>query len=282
MPRRARNAGAESRARWDVRIQRAVDLAAEYRAASGILTFYGALAAYQRDLVDRTPVQADDLNTHFREALDTDPALSAIAGFLDWLAATGPTALAAAAHELQPASDVAWREVMRTYVADEAEPVDDTEHAMEFVVAALIQPFAERLARTRQDRTDSSSPEGAGAGAACRVCGGPPLVGVLREEGHGAKRALICAFCLSERDYRRVVCPSCDEQKFDALPVYTADEFSHVRIEACDTCRTYIKTIDLTKNGLAVPLVDDLASVTMDLWARERGYQRLRQNLLRV
>jgi FdhE protein len=80
----------------------------------------------------------------------------------------------------------------------------------------------------------------------------------------------------------RVVCPNCGEEAFDRLPVYTAEDFPHVRIDACDTCRRYLKTIDLTKNGLAVPLVDDIASLPLDLWAGERGYRRLRRNLLRT
>jgi len=33
---------------------------------------------------------------------------------------------------------------------------------------------------------------------------------------------------------------------------------------------------------LAVPTVDDLASLPLDLWARDRGYQRLYPNLLRI
>ena len=78
------------------------------------------------------------------------------------------------------------------------------------------------------------------------------------------------------------MCPACGEQRFDSLPVYSSDTFAHVRIDACDTCHRYIKTIDLTKDGLAEPTVDDVATVTLDLWARERGYQRLRQNLLRL
>jgi FdhE protein len=53
-----------------------------------------------------------------------------------------------------------------------------------------------------------------------------------------------------------------------------------VRLECCDACRTYIKSVDLTKNGLADPLVDELASVPLDLWAREHGYDKLRPNLL--
>jgi len=51
-------------------------------------------------------------------------------------------------------------------------------------------------------------------------------------------------------------------------------------VECCDTCHTYIKSIDLSKNGLADPLVDELASVPLDLWAQDRGYAKLHPNLL--
>jgi FdhE protein len=54
----------------------------------------------------------------------------------------------------------------------------------------------------------------------------------------------------------------------------------HVRVEACDTCKSYLRTIDLTKDGHAVPLVDDLAAISLTLWADERGYRRLQPNLL--
>jgi FdhE protein len=108
------------------------------------------------------------------------------------------------------------------------------------------------------------------------------VVGVLREEGHGARRALVCGLCLTEWDYLRVVCAGCGEQRFESLPVFTAEQFPHVRIEACDTCRTYLKTIDLTKDGRAVPVVDDIASISLDLWARDRGYTRLRASLVRT
>ncbi len=64
------------------------------------------------------------------------------------------------------------------------------------------------------------------------------------------------------------------------VPVYTADAFPYIRVECCDTCQTYVKSIDLTKNGLAEPLVDDLASVPLNLWAQEHGYAKLHPNLL--
>jgi formate dehydrogenase maturation protein FdhE len=31
---------------------------------------------------------------------------------------------------------------------------------------------------------------------------------------------------------------------------------------------TYLKGIDLTKIGLAIPIVDELATISLDLWAR--------------
>ncbi len=208
--------------------------------------------------------------------LDTRFILSAIPDLLSWLQQNAPAALAAPISALQTADSSRWRTVLDSYLdghQDERETGLDT-----FVVEAVVQPFAEQLAKsekTPRSRIGSSQ-------SRCASCGGTPVLGILREEGHGAKRSLLCGLCLTEQEYLRVVCPACDEQRFDALPIFTADRFDHVRIEACDSCRTYLKTIDLTKDGTAVPVVDDLASVSLDLWARDRGYQRLRPNLLRV
>ena len=51
-------------------------------------------------------------------------------------------------------------------------------------------------------------------------------------------------------------------------------------MEACDTCRRCLRTVDLTKDGRAVPVVDDLAAIPLALWAEEHGYQRIQENLL--
>jgi formate dehydrogenase maturation protein FdhE len=53
-----------------------------------------------------------------------------------------------------------------------------------------------------------------------------------------------------------------------------------MKVEACDTCKTYIKTVDLSTNGLAVPLVDEIAAAPLDLWARERRYSKIELNLM--
>jgi FdhE protein len=51
-------------------------------------------------------------------------------------------------------------------------------------------------------------------------------------------------------------------------------------VEACDTCKRQLRTIDLTKDGNAVPDVDDLAAIPLTLWAQEFGYERIFPNLL--
>ena len=152
----------------------------------------------------------------------------------------------------------------------EVEPDDP---AALFVVESLLQAFAGHLP-SRDTPAVGSMP------MRCPRCAALPVAAVLREEGHGAKRFLLCALCLQEWECLRIVCPACGEQDFDKVPVYTAEQFSHVRIDACDRCHHYVKTIDLTKDGLAVPCVDDIASVSLDLWARERGYTRVKSNIL--
>jgi FdhE protein len=106
------------------------------------------------------------------------------------------------------------------------------------------------------------------------------VVAVLRGEGDGGKRSLLCSMCGTEWLYRRVICPSCGEENKDKLPIYIAAELDYVRVDACDTCQTYLKAVDLTKNGHAVPVVDEIATVALNIWAEEHGYSKLEPNIL--
>jgi formate dehydrogenase maturation protein FdhE len=54
------------------------------------------------------------------------------------------------------------------------------------------------------------------------------------------------------------------------MAFYSAPEIAHVRADVSDTCHTYLKSVDLTKLGLAVAVVDELATIPLDLWARPR------------
>jgi FdhE protein len=155
-------------------------------------------------------------------------------------------------------------------------PKDQVEfsHFERFCAQAFLQPYAELLA----DQANVHAP--AARHPICPFCGSPPLVAVLRQEGDGAKRSLICSFCRTEWAYLRIACPACEESREEQLRVYTTPAFDCVRVDACDTCRAYIKTIDLTQNGLAVPEVDELAAIPLTLWADEKGYNKVTCNII--
>ncbi len=139
---------------------------------------------------------------------------------------------------------------------------------------AFLQPYAELLRSRALPRPVPT------AYALCPFCHRKPGFGVLRQMGDGGARSMVCSFCLAEWEFRRIVCPGCAEENEKKLAVFSATEFDYIRVECCDVCKTYIKTVDLTKDGRAEPLVDELASAPLDLWAREHGYAKLQNNLL--
>jgi FdhE protein len=141
-----------------------------------------------------------------------------------------------------------------------------------FFTRVLQQPYAEHQSPQSHVPTTSTP--------TCPQCGSNPVAAILRGEGDGAKRSLLCSLCATEWPFRRVLCPNCPEENKDHLPIYTSAAINHVRVEACDTCHTYIKSIDLTKDGFAIPEVDELATVALDVWADEHGYAKLEPNIL--
>ncbi|HSP32889.1 MAG TPA: formate dehydrogenase accessory protein FdhE, partial [Thermoanaerobaculia bacterium] len=88
-------------------------------------------------------------------------------------------------------------------------------------------------------------------------------------------RYLVCSLCGLDWNFNRGTCPSCFEEDPPKLPVFQGDAHPLVRIEACETCHRYLKSIDLTKDARPIAPVDDLLSVAMDLWAVDEGYERV-------
>ena len=103
---------------------------------------------------------------------------------------------------------------------------------------------------------------------------------MIRPEGDGGKRSLLCSFCQSEWEFRRILCPTCGEVDHEKLPRYSAEGIAAVRVEACDTCKRYLKSIDMTVDGLAVPVADEIATAPLDLWAAEHDYRKIQLNLM--
>ena len=93
-------------------------------------------------------------------------------------------------------------------------------------------------------------------------------------------RRLVCALCATAWVFPRSVCPACDTSGDEGLQFHVHDALPHVRVESCRTCRRYLKSVDLRVLGLAMPLVDDLATVELDLWAAEQGLEKIAPNVL--
>jgi FdhE protein len=258
---------------WQQRIRRAETLAAQHSFASPILAFYIQTARFQQDLYQRLErtsagVSAASAPPELQELLSRFP------DFLSLVQKQAPSRLAQIAHDLAQSPSTAWSDLLNQAWSPSDQPSQPPSDPAEFLALAFLQPYAEfirsRVPLQLEGYTYSL----------CPFCSRKPALGVLRPLGDGARRNLLCGFCLCEWEFRRIVCPGCDEKDHAKLPVYTADEFPYIRVECCDTCHTYLKSIDLSKNGLADPLVDELASVPLDLWAQERGYTKLHPNLL--
>lgn len=251
------------KASLDDRIARATELAEIHPAARGLLSFYRELALFQKPVSEELQLQG---GTDILALVRHFPAL------VDLVRRIGPAPLAEFGdRHLQGTAE----RVQVLLAGWESGPVDHPGGANEcrFYARVLLQPYAEYLASRGDIGTE-------GAAASCPFCGARPVVAVLRGEGDGAKRWLLCSLCATEWQYRRVLCPNCGQENKDLLPIYTAVDFEHVRVEACDNCKTYIKSVDLTRDGHAVPVVDELATVALNLWADEHGYTKFEPNLL--
>jgi formate dehydrogenase accessory protein FdhE len=156
---------------------------------------------------------------------------------------------------------------------------------VDYLARLLLRPYAELLAArgivAEPMRRGSSVGTPASTRAHACACGGLPWIG-WRKSGAGdeaAARYLGCGVCGRERQISRIACAACGEAAPDLLAVYHTEQHPAVRLEACDRCQRYLKSIDLTSDGLIIPEVDDLASLSLDLWAVEQGYERLEPSL---
>jgi FdhE protein len=264
---------------YDARIKRAQLLTARLAFAAQILSFYESVASFQKNLSTHFLNTRKNQPRSFsllanRDTLDLSNILPHVRPFLQMVQQTGPRNLADSASQLSSRKPETWLDLLHSFWQTGGHPNPSTNAFEQFFPRAILQPCAEVAASEFPARETTETPN------LCPLCGSQPLLGVLRPEGDGAKRYLLCSFCSHEWGFRRIFCPSCGEDTEAKLPVYVAEQFAHIRVEACETCSTFLRTIDLTKDGHAVPLVDDLAAIPLSLWAHERNFSALQSNLL--
>jgi FdhE protein len=264
---------------WQRRIARAEELGAQYSFAAEILRFYAAIARFQKDfsaelLQSRAAVDAASETDPFARALQ--PGIEKqFNKFLSVVEENGPDPLQEPARDLRTAGADSHLQLL-TFFWQAGDSGSLPSGPTDFFARAFLQPYAADIRARSVMRWSGPAPY------LCPLCKRKPGGGVLRPLGDGGQRSLVCSFCLAEWEFRRIVCPGCGEENHAKLPVYTADELKHVRVEACDSCRIYIKTVDMTTNGLAEPVVDEIASVPLDIWAQNQGYTKLQPNLMQL
>jgi formate dehydrogenase maturation protein FdhE len=263
-----------TRGRLSGRIVRSLALARERMAAADLLNFYADLCEFQQSLLRHHRTVVRSSARKFAAALDAPTASTLAVDVVRWLDDRPQQGLVNLSRTVRGRTKGEWEPLLDRCWRSGGVSLDGVEESDQFVAEALLQPFAESLTRSREGA-------GPGSGMECRTCGGRAFLATRRERGGVATRTLLCGFCLSEWQASPTACPACGKDE-GAVLVYRSEEFPDVRIEACRNCDSYVKTIDLTHSMDAVPIVDDLASLAMDLWAAGRGYRKLRPNLLRL
>ncbi len=146
--------------------------------------------------------------------------------------------------------------------------------ALVFVGGAIASPFlAEAVWRMgqpergpRREADDSPS---------CGWCGSPASIARLRR-GDG-RRILTCGLCGSEWEAVRLACACCGTQERESLGMLRLEEADARWLETCEACKGYIKTVDerkLPEGETVLPVVEENATLRLDLLAEREGYIR--------
>jgi formate dehydrogenase maturation protein FdhE len=235
---------------WRRRVQRAEDLSANNTASTSLVAFYASLLRAQSDLGERLATRPG-----WRPTGDLDSDLPALRPHLPaMLRAVAEAAPEALATEARTLLEGGTDRVERALTVFWRAPSD-----RQFFAKAIVQPYAQWLAETGVAPVGRDVPR---ADARCPFCGGAPQLSTFRGPGDAAIEG------------------SDGEEAERKLGYFHSPAFDHVGVEACDTCRRYLKGIDLTRLGIAVPLVDEVVSAPLDVWAGEHGYVKIELNLV--
>jgi len=109
----------------------------------------------------------------------------------------------------------------------------------------------------------------------CPACGSSPSVAKLRRAD--GLRLLTCGLCGTEWEAVRLSCACCGTLDRDSLGVLRLDDADVRWIETCERCKGYVKTVDerkLPEGETVFPVVEEAATLHLDLLAEREGYIR--------
>jgi FdhE protein len=106
----------------------------------------------------------------------------------------------------------------------------------------------------------------------CPICGKEPKIGEIRDEEEG-KRYLFCHQCGFKWHFHRIKCPFCGNDEQHSLAYFEVEGEERYRVDVCNKCRRYIKTVELPKSSDEPNLdVEDIATLHLDMIAYDEGY----------
>ncbi|HJV46188.1 MAG TPA: formate dehydrogenase accessory protein FdhE [Bacillota bacterium] len=108
----------------------------------------------------------------------------------------------------------------------------------------------------------------------CPVCGSAPIISEYRDSEQF--RYLRCGACGCDWLYKRLGCVNCENTKHDSLDYfYIEEEKNRCRLDVCNECKTYVKGFHtLSPQPYPLLLLEDMATLHLDLIAEEKGYFR--------
>jgi FdhE protein len=107
----------------------------------------------------------------------------------------------------------------------------------------------------------------------CPLCAAWPVLAELR--GLEQDRYLRCGLCAASWAVPRLFCPFCGNGEHRSLGYLEIEGERRCRVETCEDCRGYVKTL-ATFDAIPADLlpIEDLATVHLDFAAMEQDYAR--------
>ena len=280
---------------WPLRRERAVELAERYPHAAEMLRLYQALIPVQEAAY--LEVRSNELQLKDVPGFAVDRVLPSV---IDVTVASGPARLRDGVVKVFCTANLeetvrSWLDQQplspfETYIARassspllEATPTNSLPIGGTETPSPLPGPPAHASRAERAMRAFEAS-GGSGRGSTCPSCGGLPQLsyfGVTGEALVTGPRYLVCSRCSNAWVFSRMTCASCGESEGRKLPIFQDDEqLKHIRVDGCRTCGKYLLTFDLRRDSKAVPIVDELAALPLDLYAKEHGLTKITPNLM--
>jgi FdhE protein len=137
------------------------------------------------------------------------------------------------------------------------------------MMARYLRPVVEAFQRWRnEDRWLRSY---------CPTCGSLPAMAQLSGRDPARLRFLWCGRCRTSWRYPRIACPFCEKSDNHRLAVLAVEGESGLRIDYCESCKSYLKTYD--GEGSESVMLADWTSIHLDAAAADRGLFRAAASL---